>query len=106
MKGNSRRSEADDLFFASVFIRKISGREMANILSSRVTEVKSQPEKTKIMDEKILHRLAIFRLAGSVEFHAGNLKSLKKLKEGCSHLGTISCHLCTVSSHPLTTVGD
>lgn len=100
MTDNPRRPEAADLFFISVFIRKIIGREMANILSSRVTGVKSQPEKNKRMDETILHKLAIFRLAGFVEFHAGNLKSLKKLKEGCSHLMLPPLQL------PLTSLGD
>lgn len=40
---NSRRPETVGLFFIPVFIRKISGR--ANILSDRVTGVKSQHEK-------------------------------------------------------------
>lgn len=47
MTDNSSRPEAVDLFFVSVFTRKISGRQMANILSSRVKGVKSQPEKAK-----------------------------------------------------------
>lgn len=56
----------------SVCIRKISGREKANMLSGRLTGLKSQHESKRI-DEKILHKLAIFRLAGLVEFNAGNL---------------------------------
>lgn len=40
-------TEAVDAFFLSVFTRKISGRQMANILSSKVKGVKYQPEKAK-----------------------------------------------------------